>query len=731
MQTSFERRGFLAIALAAALIVPVQGQQQPGPGTPLKVVNPWPQLKRGENGLVRRFVAPKPDHVTIDNPAKTMASLFVLKFVEGTHIRLIDGQLIFDEQNVTTTNGELYRLTRAGLKPATVASQLDQLNLVLAAYSAKYGFNIARMFADPQAPDLSDDQFVEKSELEQRADEELADLDLYYAVYASGFKDTETEINFMNELNKFDIVERVYPAVVAEPAQTSDPPTRDINSLQSYLDPAPGGLDGRFAATQGGGLGDGIKMIDVEYDWVMDHEDFPNLSNLFWGGRPACPYVQEGSDHGTAVMGIVASPNNGFGITGFAPNVHYGLSSVCRPLDLFWAAVVATFSGENIAGRAHNVLVANAISSTLDSLSTGDVLLIEQHTVGPSTGRICSDGDCDQWEFVPMEFYQETFDIVRRATARGIVVVEAGGNGGQNLDDPIYENRFNPSSRNSQAILVGASVGGGSTMPAAFTNSSRRIDLFAWGGNVVTLGFQTGSGAPFTNSAINRRYTSDFSGTSSASAITAGAVVSFQGIRRSVGLLPFTAWDVRNALVSTGTPQTAGTESSQPIGRQPDLRAAMLGSIPRTFTGTGIYTIQSVSSGKVLDIDISWWAGQNNGQKCQQWASTGGTNQQFRVLDNGDGYYSIQAVHSGKLLDVADASLDNGAHVNQFQPNGGRNQEFSIVLDDSVGAYRIIARHSGKVLDVPGGSTDDGVRIQQFDSNGGRNQLFRFIQLTR
>jgi hypothetical protein len=56
-----------------------------------------------------------------------------------------------------------------------------------------------------------------------------------------------------------------------------------------------------------------------------------------------------------------------------------------------------------------------------------------------------------------MEYYQESFDVIRRAPARGIVVVEAAGNGGQNLDSTIYGSRFFLNARNSQAILVGAS----------------------------------------------------------------------------------------------------------------------------------------------------------------------------------------------------------------------------------------------------------------------------------
>lgn len=719
-------------SLAAALIgfsavtLTLKGQQDGNNPLPLKIENSWPELKRGANGLVPRFTVPKPNQVSISDPKHTIAGVFVLKFVEGSHVRLSGGSFVFPQERVTVANDELNRLARAGLKPDEVRPQLDQINAILQSFNKSHGFELTPMFGGPQSPQ-SEASFIEKAELEQRAAEELADLDLYYVVYAPAFKDASLEEALMNQLNQFRVVETVYPAVIAEPAQGSSAPTPDIDWQQGHLNEAPAGLNVRAAWSRPGSRGDGVRLIDVEYDWVTDHEDFPRAANRFWGGRPSCAYDYLSTEHGTAVMGTIAAPQNGLGVVGIASNVTYGLSSVCRPFDYGWAAAVASFSGENWVGRAHNVVVANAISDAAGQLRAGDVILIEQHVPGPSTGMPCNNGNCGQWEFVAMEFYQESFDVIRRASARGLVVVEAAGNGGQDLDASIYLNRFNPAIRSSQAILIGAS-GAGDRLPAMFTNSGRRVDLFAWGGGVVTLGYRIGGVPPFTNNPISRYYTNNFGGTSSASALVAGAVASYQGNRLARGTLPFVAADVRNVLFATGTPQVPGS-TARSIGRQPNLAVAMGSVSAGGFTGPGLYTIESKWSRKVLDIDIAFFRGQDDRQPCQQWDSHGGTNQQFRITDAGGGNYVIQAVHSNKVLDVADWSTSSGGPIVQYPFHGGNNQQFRI---EAVGDYaRIVSRHSNKAIEVRDWSRGNGARIQQWDWHGGDNQLFRFIRLAR
>jgi serine protease len=687
--------------------------------------NGWPELKRGSNGLAMRFVIPKPKKISVDKNTN-VAGLFIMKFTEGTHIRFKNAGLFFDEKNAVSNTEEVRRLARACLRADEVISQLRSVKKILGKARATYGFTIAPMFRTEKERYEKDGQFIEKAELEQRGREELADLDLYYVVYAKDFKDVDAQENLMNELSPFGIIEQVYPAVFSKGACTTNevstartsivPPTPDITWMQGYLDPAPRGLDARFAWTRDGGRGDNVKIIDVEYGWVLNHEDFPTRF-VPSGYPPFSPYVRVGSEHGTAVLGILAAPDNGLGVTGFVPNVNYGLSTALHP-GYVAGALIATFSGENWVGRCHNVAVAIAIADATAALAPGDVLLIEQHTPGPKTG-VSGSGD---WEYVPMEYYQECFDVIQRATAAGRIVVEAGGNGSQNLDGIVYGGRFNTSIRNSHAILVGAS-GMGDRVPASFSNTSVRMDVHAWGAGVVTLGYGDGTTDPFNLPDSSRFYTQTFAGTSSASPMVAGAIASIQGIRKRAGQIVLSPFDMRNLLVDTGTPQLSGG----PIGPQPNLKSAIeRSSGSSAFTGPGIYAIRSRSSGKMMDIDIRFFRGGYDGQNLIQFESHLGLNQQFRIENADPGFFRIIAMHSGKALDVWDDSRRDGGEIRQYTSYGARHQQFQIIPVGSF--FKIVGRNSGRVLEVPGFSTEN-VQIKQYGENGGANQQWEFIRL--
>jgi subtilisin family serine protease len=210
-------------------------------------------------------------------------------------------------------------------------------------------------------------------------------------------------------------------------------------------------------------------------------------------------------------------------------------------------------------------------------------MLLEMHRPGPRFGFSARN---DQQGYIAVEWWPDDFIAIRRAVLRGIIVVEAAGNGAQNLDDPFYDQpdpSFLDSWKNpfrgaadSGAILVGAGAPpsgqfGPDRSRLDFSNYGSRIDCQGWGRGVVSTGYGDlygGSDDAFRTVA----YTAEFSGTSSASPIVTGVVACLQGIARAQGRA-LDPTKVRNLLRETGSPQTPGIAGGvlQRIGNRPDL----------------------------------------------------------------------------------------------------------------------------------------------------------------
>lgn len=173
--------------------------------------------------------------------------------------------------------------------------------------------------------------------------------------------------------------------------------------------------------------------------------------------------------------------------------------------------------------------------------------------------------------FSTVEWVPAFYDAIRVATADGRIVVEAAGNGGQNLDDAeLYGKRFPDGRRDSGAIIVGAGAAPGcSPTPRSrlgFSTYGDRVDLQGWGHCVVSTGY-----GDLENSGVNSLYTGWFSGTSSASPIVAGAAAALSSaLEEDTGRAAKPA-QVPRVLESTGTPEVGDNE----IGPLPNLPAAL------------------------------------------------------------------------------------------------------------------------------------------------------------
>ncbi|MFN0248519.1 MAG: S8 family peptidase [Kofleriaceae bacterium] len=313
--------------------------------------------------------------------------------------------------------------------------------------------------------------------------------------------------------------------------------TPSFESYQGYLGPAPHGIDAP-AAWRRGQRGAGVWFADIEGGWNAKHEDLPGDRITHVGGKPINDWTWRA--HGTAVLGEVVGKDNGKGVVGIAPDVERVFTS-------------------SIGGTS----VADAIDVAARKLRPGDVLLIELQSSGP------------RGAWIPVEWWNDVFDAIKAATDRGVVVIEAAGNGYEDLDHRAYQGRFDRSKRDSGAIVVGAGApprtGFADRERLDFSNYGARVDVQGWGRKVATLDYGDLQDCSTTSEA-DRHYTGEFSGTSSASPIVAGAAVILEGVARSKrGVI--TPRELRDLLRRTGTPQAGDT--SKHIGPRPDLARAM------------------------------------------------------------------------------------------------------------------------------------------------------------
>lgn len=369
---------------------------------------------------------------------------------------------------------------------------------------------------------------------------------------------------YIQPANELPVLNDMLPAAVTPPSFSPD-----FTANQGYLKPAPDGLDAAYAASQPGGDGSGVQIIDIEWAWNLTHEDLLHHQVPLLAGAPRDGSVA-GRNHGTAVLGVMSAGANGFGITGICP-----------------AATVRTVT--NIGG----LTAAEAIQTAADLLNPGDILILEMHRPGP---RFSFAVRPDQRGYIAVEWWPLDLAAIQYAVSRGIVVVEAAGNGEEDLDSPLYNvrpgsfppawhNPFRRTPDDSGAILVGASAPppgthGRNHGPARsrldFSNYGALLDAQGWGREVTTCGYGDLQGGAVED----LWYTDQFAGTSSATPIVAGALACVQGARLANGQTACTPAQLRSLLrAHTGSPQQDGP-TDPATGTIKNPKAQRIGSLP-------------------------------------------------------------------------------------------------------------------------------------------------------
>ncbi|HKP76092.1 MAG TPA: S8 family serine peptidase [Longimicrobiaceae bacterium] len=334
---------------------------------------------------------------------------------------------------------------------------------------------------------------------------------------------------FVDALSRLPGVETAYrERRTRDPSSTPVP--NPFGPRQKYLDGQGVGIDARsmWALTRG----EGVAVADIERAWNLDHEEVsPKLPRLVYGTNLR-DVLRDQGDHGTAVLSIVAAADNQVGIVGVAPDVDE-------------VVIASRFD----CVRRSETQVAAAIAAATWELSPGDVLLVEVE-IEPG---------------LPMELQQAEFDAIRLASAAGRVVVEAAGNGKEDLDTHAVLDRTAREFRESGAIMVGAAA---PFLPHNRFKSSfgSRIDCYAHGANVTAAGF--GDLSP--GARVDAHYTRIFGGTSAAAAIIAGAAILVQARHKAKNGTVLSPLDLRDILAQPSTGTRQGPKPGN-IGVMPDL----------------------------------------------------------------------------------------------------------------------------------------------------------------
>lgn len=380
------------------------------------------------------------------------------------------------------------------------------------------------------------DQYYEKAK--QRLKKNLSNPKTLFEFHVKEGVDLETVKKELKSLSHIKYV--------SVPPKLSTPAAPNFQFTQVYLfDQTPGIHVQEFWNTYNN-HGAGIKICDIEYQFNASHVDLPPVTIV--GPAPEDPGF--GNNHGTAVLGEIASLNNGSGTTGIA-----------YESELFFAGAYIN----------SNYYLEEALISTLTDLGNGDIVLIEQ--------QIMALAGTGQEGYAPVEWYEPFYDAIQLISGNGIIVVEAAGNGSLNLDNPLFsvdnEGHYPFLEENwSEAIMVGAGAIGQDDTPRSrlwFSNYGSRLDVQGNGEGVVTTGY----GTAYSSEGENNYYSNSFGGTSGASPIVVGAVALLQSLHEQHTGNRLSVNEIRDLLINTGKPQEAGDSPvTEKIGPLPNVFAA-------------------------------------------------------------------------------------------------------------------------------------------------------------
>ena len=119
----------------------------------------------------------------------------------------------------------------------------------------------------------------------------------------------------------------------------------------------------------------------------------------------------------------------------------------------------------------------------------------------------------------------------------------------------------------------------------------------------------------------------------------------------------------------------------------------------------------------------------NDGANVHIWEYQNTLQQQFELVYDEEGYYEIIPVHSGKRIDVV--GYGNEANVDQWEYNGGNDNQKWVIRKSISGNYNIISKRESLYLDAYQSRTANGTNIQVYEQSRGNGQEFKIEKIEK